>query len=372
MAKFIYLVVSALNLGSGTTIISNLYLKFFKNKISLKNFKFRKGVIFVTGTNGKSSTSKILTELLEKTGNKVLHNNTGGNILRSILGMFLISNKLIGNNTYDFLVLEVDEASISSITRLIKPSHLIILNFSRDQLDRYFEIENISQDLIKTLGNHKNLKLIFNLEDEYCCEIAAQTKNETLSFKKDLNILSKTNFNDSFMASNLSAVITTLKSLDIKFIEYEGFLKDLKKPFGREEKIVKRGKEFEIHLAKNPASFNSNLIELSRKKNMKHILFVINDNISDGTDISWIYDIDSDLLQTLTLKKKLYFSGKRAYEMANRIQYASTQGKIVHVETNLKRMFKYLFEKDFNEVVVLCNYSSMLETRKILTGRKIL
>ena len=372
LAKLTSLVFKTFNLGSGTTFISNIYLKFFESKITLKNFSFKKGIIFVTGTNGKTSTTKIISQLLENTSHTVLHNETGGNILRSILGMFMLQNKIITKNVYDYLVLEIDEASVLPFTRIIKPTQLVILNFSRDQLDRYFEIENISLELIKVLNSNKKLHLIFNEEDEYCSQIAESVTNEKLAFKKDLQILKKTNYSEIYMASNLSAVITLLNSLDIKFIKYEKYLKNLQKPYGRSEKIIKKGKEFELHLAKNPASFNHNLVELIKRKNLKHFLIVLNDNVPDGKDISWIYDIEPELLSELLSKKKLYFSGKRAYEMANRIQYASDDSKIIHIDINLKKMFYFIFEKDFNEVIVLCNYSSMLEVRKILTGRRIL
>jgi UDP-N-acetylmuramyl tripeptide synthase len=372
LAKLTSLVFKTFNLGSGTTFISNIYLKFFESKITLKNFSFKKGIIFVTGTNGKTSTTKIISQLLENTSHTVLHNETGGNILRSILGMFMLQNKIITKNVYDYLVLEIDEASVLPFTRIIKPTQLVILNFSRDQLDRYFEIENISLELIKVLNSNKKLHLIFNEEDEYCSQIAESVTNEKLAFKKDLQILKKTNYSEIYMASNLSAVITLLNSLDIKFIKYEKYLKNLQKPYGRSEKIIKKGKEFELHLAKNPASFNHNLVELIKRKNLKHFLIVLNDNVPDGKDISWIYDIEPELLSELLSKKKLYFSGKRAYEMANRIQYASDDSKIIHIDINLKKMFNFIFEKDFNEVIVLCNYSSMLEVRKILTGRRIL
>lgn len=367
-----YLVLNTLGLGKGTTFVSNLYLKLVKNNPSIKNFNFKKGVIFITGTNGKTSTSKTLAQILQNLDFKVLHNETGGNILRSIVGLFLLENKIIFNNKYDYLVLEVDEASVLPLSRLVKPTHLIILNFSRDQLDRYFEIENIADSLIKVLKSHKNLRLIYNNEDSYCIEIAKSVKNNIFPYEKNLDLLKKTNFNEAYMASNLSAVVTVLDSLEIKFFNYERFLKDLKKPYGRAERIIKKGKEFEIYLAKNPASFNHNLIELVKRKNLKHILFVLNDNIPDGRDISWIYDIEPELLNGLLIKKKLYFSGKRAFEMANRIQYALPECKIVLIENNLKKMFKHLFDQDFNEVTVLCNYSSMLETRKILVGRSIL
>jgi UDP-N-acetylmuramoylalanine-D-glutamate ligase len=145
LAKFTRFFFKTLKLGQGTTIISNLYLKLFPKNLDFSGFTFAKGVIFITGTNGKTSTSKLLADFLNYLGYRVLHNETGGNILRSILGMFLLKNGEISKNEYDFLVLEVDEASVFELANYFKVDVLVLLNFSRDQLDRYFEIENISE-----------------------------------------------------------------------------------------------------------------------------------------------------------------------------------------------------------------------------------
>lgn len=362
---------SLFRLGKGTTFVSNYYLNFVKQKPNFKNFKFKNGVIFVTGTNGKTTTSKILAELLHKTGNKVLHNKTGGNILRSITGMFLLENKFFSKNNYDYLVLEIDEASLEIMSKLIKPTHLILLNFSRDQLDRYFEIENISNSVIKILEKNPKLTLVYNKEDLYCQEISQNTQNNVVPFFTDFKLLAKTNYNESFMAGNIKSVVETLTSLGIGYTAYERYLKQLEKPYGRGEKIVKDKREFEIHLAKNPESFNHNLVELQKRKNLINFMIVLNDEIPDGTDISWIYDIDSELLDSVLEKKKIYFSGSRAFEMAARVNYAVKSCKFLDVNRNLKKSLIKIKEDEVTEVIVLCNYSAMLQLRKLLTGRKI-
>ena len=372
LAKFIAAIFSLFNLGSGTTLISNLYLKYFKNTFNIKSFTFKKGVIFVTGTNGKSTTSKLLADILRGLNFKVLHNETGGNIFRSIVGMFLLNKNFFFKNKYDYLVLEIDEASIYNLSKYVKPTHLIILNFSRDQLDRYFEIENISENIIYMLNSSKNIKLIYNLEDSYCLDIAKSIPNEKLGYKKDLDILKHSSYTEEFMASNLSAVSVCLSDLGINKSDFLHFLKDLKKPYGRGEKIVKGTTEFELHLAKNPSSFNSNLIELAKRKNLKYFLVILNDEQPDGRDISWIYDIEPELLNDLLSKKKIIFSGTRAFEMANRIKYAVKDFNLLYTDRNLKECFVYLNQKEINELVILCNYSAMLQTRKILTGKNIL
>ena len=100
----------------------------------------------------------------------------------------------------------------------------------------------------------------------------------------------------------------------------------------------------------------------------KHVLFVLNDRIPDGQDVSWIWDIDIErfAFQSITL------SGDRTYDMALRLQYADIKNTVA--ESNLgKAVERSLDNLKQNETLyILPTYSAMLEVRKILTGKKIL
>jgi len=327
LAKFTRFFFKTLKLGQGTTIISNLYLKLFPKNLDFSGFTFAKGVIFITGTNGKTSTSKMLSDFLGYLGYKVLHNETGGNILRSILGLFLIKNGEVSKNEYDFLVLEVDEAIVFELARYFKVDVLILLNFSRDQLDRYFEIENISENLINLLKQNPEINLVYNKEDAYCSEIAGQVSNTKIAFKKNLDLLKISNVKEEYLAYNLDAVVKTLSGYGYYPKDYLTALRSIKKPYGRGEEILYQGIKFKLHLAKNPNSFNNNLIELQKRKGFDNILFCLNDETSDGRDISWIYDIEPYLIYEVANGKNLYFSGHRGFEMGNRISMAVEDSK---------------------------------------------
>ena len=372
LAKITSSILHTLKLGRGTTIISNIYLKLFPNNINFDNYKFSKGVIFVTGTNGKTSTSKILSDILIFLGYKVLHNKTGGNILRSILGMFLLQNNLVKNNNYDFLVLEVDEASVLELSKYFLVDVLIILNFSRDQLDRYFEIENITSQITKFLINNPETSLVYNSEDIFCEEIANSVKNTKITFKKNLDLLSLSNLTDDFMAYNLDAVVRTMAGIGYTPKDYISALRNIKKPYGRGEEIIFDSIKFTLYLAKNPSSFNSTIESLIKTKSIENLLFCLNDNTPDGRDISWIYDIEPSLIYEIADTRTLFFSGTRAYDMANRLNLAINNRKILEVDSNLKGIFKKIKKSKLSNVEIICNYSSMLEIRKILTGRNIL
>lgn len=101
----------------------------------------------------------------------------------------------------------------------------------------------------------------------------------------------------------------------------------------------------------------------------KTIILILNDKIPDGLDVSWIWDVDFE--QTLTKDINIIVSGLRAYDMAVRLKYA---GFFVHISENIENAIKLsLVSLEENEkLFILPNYSAMLETRKILTGKKIL
>jgi len=371
ISKFFYFFLRILKLGHGTTLIPKYFVKFFKKEIDLSEFKFTKGVVFITGTNGKTTTSKLTAECLKKLGFKVLHNQTGGNILNSIVGFFLLSYSVFGSNKYDFLILEVDEGSVSDVGKYITPTCLVLMNFSRDQLDRYHEIENITSKIINFLNHHPRTNIIFNLRDDFCLNIVEQVSNKSFSFEKNLDVLKHSNFSEEYMAENLDAVSKILLTQGIRQDVFIPVFKLLKKPFGRGEQIDYKKTKFDLNLVKNPSSVNRSLFELNKRSDISNVLIALNDEEPDGRDISWIYDIDPEILNQTLSKKNLYFTGKRSFEMATRVKYAVENFSLILVERNIKECFKELTKRPMQEVYVLSNYSSMLSIRKILLGTKI-
>ena len=98
-------------------------------------------------------------------------------------------------------------------------------------------------------------------------------------------------------------------------------------------------------------------------------MFVLNDKIPDGLDVSWIWDVS--LEEILEKRMNIAVTGDRVYDMALRLKYA---GQFTHVEPNLEKSINKMLEnlEPGETLYILPNYSAMLEVRKILTGRKIL
>ena len=154
--------------------------------------------------------------------------------------------------------------------------------------------------------------------------------------------------------------------------QIEDSLTDFSPAFGRQEKIKVGDKFVQIFLSKNPTSMNESLRTVNELGG-KYILFVLNDRIPDGRDVSWIWDINFE--QLLTSDQKVFASGDRVWDMALRLQYAHPVIKTVDmfpllekgaINSSLERVPKG------ETLYILPTYSAMLEVRHLLTGRKIL
>ena len=100
---------------------------------------------------------------------------------------------------------------------------------------------------------------------------------------------------------------------------------------------------------------------------------MLNDNIPDGRDVSWIYDISPDKIKDACEGKEIYVSGTRALDMAVRLSYAGVNTRTENISENLSSSISRLYSDSRDaSVTILPNYTAMLETREILIGRKIL
>ena len=128
--------------GSGGTAFPGLVMErtdpgFLERTLS----RLPRGVIVVSGTNGKTTTTKMVVQLLREQGLKVLTNRSGSNFVRGVLASLLTEVDAGGRLSHDVAVLELDEAHAVRFVRLIKPRHALLLNVMRDQLDRFGEID---------------------------------------------------------------------------------------------------------------------------------------------------------------------------------------------------------------------------------------
>ena len=122
------------------------------------------GVVVVSGTNGKTTTTKMVVELLTAQGLKVLTNRTGSNFVRGVLASLLTEVDAVGRLNADVAVLELDEAHAVRFVRRVRPRAALLLNVMRDQLDRFGEIDYTASLLHKVAAATTDV-VVVNADD---------------------------------------------------------------------------------------------------------------------------------------------------------------------------------------------------------------
>ncbi len=383
-------------------------------------------IVLTAGTNGKTTTGKLIRTILEENGNKVFHNEAGANLLNGIASSLIKNSNPIGSIKFDYVIFEVDENTLPLSLENLKPRVLIILNLFRDQLDRYGEVNIIADKWRESLGKiDVKTSLIFNADDPKIAFLGSALKNKPRYFsvkggktalqehasdsiycpkcgsklayrkivfshmgdwlcencglkrpKSDLEDYDYYPLSGSYNKYNVHAAVLTAKALGIRPDEIKKALKTFTPAFGRQEVVISNNKNVQIFLSKNPASFNQSLQTIA-ELSAKHVLIVLNDRIPDGRDVSWIWDVDFEIY--LRNFKSITISGDRAYDMGLRIQYSySSKFQIsdfkFQIKPNLKDAISYSLKKiKTHEILyILPTYSAMLDLRKILTGKKLI
>lgn len=129
-------------------------------------------IIGVTGTNGKTTVSNMINDILIDNGYKVINNRYGSNMNTGIAASFVENNTLSGKNKNDIAVFEMDERSTVHIFKYITPTYLICNNISRDSIKR-----NANTAFIADIINNaipRNTTLITNGDDPICVDLARE------------------------------------------------------------------------------------------------------------------------------------------------------------------------------------------------------
>jgi UDP-N-acetylmuramyl tripeptide synthase len=130
---------------------------------------------------------------------------------------------------------------------------------------------------------------------------------------------------------NALAAIAASQALAISWDPIISGIEQFKPAFGRGERVQVEGRTLRLLLAKNPTGFNEVLRTLFSDEIPRHVLFVLNDNIADGRDISWIWDVDFE--RTVQHTATLTVAGTRARDLALRLKYAGVEQQVMTIVT---------------------------------------
>lgn len=371
------------------------------------------GIVVVSGTNGKTTTTKMIVQLLRAEGLKVFTNPTGSNFTRGIAASLL--DAVDGNGTLDadIAVIELDEAHAVHFVRQIPPRYSVILNVLRDQLDRFGEIDHTAKLLGKVVDATTD-GVVLNREDPLVRTLAADVpkakkvqyfglsdelqklfpsdqslhgggevtvgtphphrgdvilrtlegNTAEFAFGKKLQPAVTLKIDGAYNVLNAAAALTLVRMIRGDEANTKRLLDELaivRPAFGRGEAIDIDGQPLEIVLVKNPSGFRLALSSYAARP--AATMIAINDNYADGRDMSWLWDVDFASLRNDESGVSMV-SGVRAYDMALRLQYDDVP--VAQVETDLPSATDMFLTTNDGPKRIYCTYTAMLALRRHL------
>ena len=133
------------------------------------------GVVLVSGTNGKTTTTRMVASMLSDMGLRVFTNPTGSNFTRGVVSSLLTQVSTFGHLHADIAVLELDEAYAVHFVRQVRPRYALLLNVMRDQLDRFGEIDNTAR-LLAHVARATTGTVVLNREDPRIARLASEVQ----------------------------------------------------------------------------------------------------------------------------------------------------------------------------------------------------
>jgi UDP-N-acetylmuramyl tripeptide synthase len=391
-----------------TSLPGKVALRLSPGLISKSLSGLPEGVVFVTGTNGKTTTTSVLTALLRAQGLRVLTNASGSNMRQGIATEILNRSTLGGRLDADIAVLEVDEAVAATLAPEVHPRLAIVLNVHRDQLDRYGEVDTTAGLLAKVAAATTG-PVIFDIDERSVAGIAAGLPSEQAVFFRSRTIPAAPPDADeisdaptggpvpqaapvvqllshrdeqavfrlgeqqvtvplhlqaSYQVADATAAVAALYELLGDRVDTEGMSRALAQvhpAFGRGEAFSVSGGTIYVVLVKNPHSFNTVLRQ--RDYDVTQVMLAMNSEYADGRDISWIWDVHMDAFRPAGVSVS---SGGRSYDVALRLYYDDIPlGRVVPDLEAGVRAFAHGLSAD-HPGIIFCNYTSMLAIRPVL------
>ncbi|TMC79940.1 MAG: DUF1727 domain-containing protein [Chloroflexi bacterium] len=173
--------------GRGGTALPGLVaLTLDPNFITALSSGLSHGVVCVSGTNGKTTTARMLADITRAAGWEPIHNRSGSNLDRGVAAALLADANWYGETRGDIGLFEIDEASLPNAVSRLKPRVVVITNLFRDQMDRYFELDTLAKrigDALATLPAETTF--VLNADDPLVANLTLGRDAKTIFFGVD-------------------------------------------------------------------------------------------------------------------------------------------------------------------------------------------
>ncbi|CAN5386074.1 Mur ligase family protein [soil metagenome] len=373
------------------------------------------GVVFVSGSNGKSTTTHMLVGMLRAHGVRVFSNPSGANLPQGVASALLSEVPLNGRVDADIAVLEVDEAYGARLATSLAPHSVLLINVQVDQLNRFHEPDRVV-GMLESFARGASRHLVVNADDHNLVALAerlapvsgaavdsfamtpallaesawlARGDNPALAGAVDAGLapsvlvtaadgaaatldIAGTSVQVVLPARGLHyAVDAAAAAAMARALLGDRFdpalaasgLGSMEAVYGRGEVLkTAAGEELEILMMKNPPSLQVNLDALEAAPEQ---LFVA---VDEGTpDPSWVYGSDLSKIAQVDV-----LSGTKSWQFATRFGYDDIDVKAVVPElAPALAQFLALPRPSRGRKVLLVNYEQMMLIRKILGYKEL-
>jgi UDP-N-acetylmuramyl tripeptide synthase len=415
--------------GGGSALPGTVLERLSPGFVERRAAGFADGVVVVSGTNGKTTTSSMLRSILRACGIETAGNESGSNLRRGVASALMEAPA-----SARMAVVEADEAALPALVTALRPRVLVLTNVFRDQLDRYWETETIARHLADAMdAAPAGCRVIANTDDpllwhrarehdvvgfgvapfvgaaesaggadaepEACprCGAPLAYSGRTIAHlgrarcsacswasvppEYEATVMSSQGVSGITIkirgqtialrvggvhnAYNAAAALAAAASLGVPEERAARALEEFRPRFGRSEEFSAEGHPGWIFLMKNPAGAGVVIREVTDDERVGAVVIAVSDQIADGRDISWIWDVDFERLESAGLPTVA--SGRRAADVAVRMKYAGAPPVSVDAEPRGAIRAAANAAGEGRSVAVLATYTAMLDVRRTLT-----
>jgi UDP-N-acetylmuramyl tripeptide synthase len=387
------------------------------------------GVVFVTGTNGKTTTTNVLGAILRGQGLRVLSNARGSNMNQGIASEIVAQSGPFGGLQADIAVLEVDEAVASRLAPVLHPRFSVVLNVHRDQMDRYGEVDTTAGLLAKVAAATTE-RVLFDSGDDSTASIAAGVEaGRRASFSGRAPVVAAAAeagaavaAADAGVAEDGATSADAGAGTEDAAADCDASVADLRSRTPDSAVVRIRGQEVTVplHLQAGyqvvdamaaiglaslilgdrldtdrlaetmedirPAFGRGEIFEIgdlslcvvlvknpnsfntvlrSRDYDLSRVMIAVNSEYADGRDISWIWDVRMDAFRPAGVDQ---VAGTRCYDMALRLGYdgIAVGHAAPDLTTGIEGFVSRARAGGGGFAIMFCNYTTMLAARRVL------
>ena len=325
----------------------------------LEQLSASRQIVCVSGTNGKTTTTALIAA---GWGERVATNATGANMPAGHVAA-------LATTRATRVVLEVDEAWLPEVIRRCTPRVVVLLNLSRDQLDRASEVRVLAGKWRSALSRTATL-VVANVNDPlvvFAAETASRVRwcdvptgwlgdaqscphctrplapehstwHCLCGFSRPTTIATRLTGDElvidgasvdltlsllgDFNRANAAMALTALLEVGVAPPEAAARMREVTSVAGRFSRRTYRGQNVRLLLAKNPAGFSALLEEIPSSP--AEVWVAINARVADGRDPSWLYDVPFERLRG----HRVRCFGDRQLDLATRLDYAGVEWRL--------------------------------------------